>query len=352
MRYKIHNAICIKDKDDRNRAKALIKEQIPRIERVVQSYPKNLLVDFHFNKDDRLSYSFSALINLKEGLVFVKEKGENIEGIIFSLFDKLKLQLSRKIHKERKQYLRRRRQNRTSEFIDHFPELQESKKEESFDLSNQLLSIILREISEYVNRRLKTAEITTAIRRGKFNLQEILDEIYLIAYNKIPDIPEKALNNTSWIYHITDEYLAELFEEVKFENKNIKRLGDLVETDYKSNQDRYTINTDKKIIPLEDTDGYEELSQVYMANDLFLGDTENSILDEITLKLNQQQINDFIKKEIDKLPLNKRTIIDLFLIDQMDIDEISSIKKILNSEVEAVINEVSKDLEKKLLSHL
>jgi len=129
-------------------------------------------------------------------------------------------------------------------------------------------------------------------------------------------------------------------------------LRNLVETDYNSNQDRYTINTDKKIIPLEDTDVYEELSQVYMANDLFLGDTENSILDEITLMLNQQQINDFIKKEIDKLPLNKRTIIDLFLIDQMDIDEISSIKKILNSEVEAVINEVSKDLEKKLLSHL
>ena len=352
MRYKIHNAICIKDKDDRKNAKALIKEQIPRIERIVQSYPKNLMVDFHFNQDDRLSYSFSALINLKEGLVFVKEKGENIEGIIFSLFDKLKLQLSRKIHKERKHYLRRRRQNRISEFIDHFPDLQESKKEESIDLSNQLLSIVLREISEYVNRRLKTAEITSAIRRGKFKLQEILDEIYLIAYNKIPDIPEKALHNTAWIYHIADEYLEELFQEVKFENKNIKRLRDIVETDYTSNQDIYTFNTDKKIIPLEDLDGYEELSQEYMANDLFLSDTENSILDEITLKLNQQQINDIIKKEINKLPLYKRTIIDLFLIDQMEIDEISSIKKTLNSEVEAVINEVSKDLERKLLSQL
>ena len=103
---------------------------------------------------------------------------------------------------------------------------------------------------------------------------------------------------------------------------------------------------------MEDLDGYEELSQEYMANDLFLGDSESSILDEITLKLNQQQINDIIKKEINKLPLHKRTIIDLFLIDQMYIDEISSIKKVLNSEVEAVINEVSKDLERKLLSQL
>ena len=352
MRYKIHNAICIKDKDVRKNAKVLIKEQITRIERIVKSYPKNLLVDFHFNQDDRLSYSFSALINLKEGIVFVKEKGENIESIIFLLFDKFKLQLSKKIHKERKNYLRRQRQNRISDFMDHFPDLQESKKEESIDLSNQLLSIILREISEYVNRRLKSAEITSAVKRGKFKLQEILDEIYLIAYNKIPDIPEKALHNTAWIYHIADEYLAELFQEVKFENKNIKRLRDLVEKDYASNQETYTINADKKIIPLEDLDGYEELSQEYMANDLFLGDTENSILDEITLKLNQQQINDILKKEINKLPLYKRTIIDLFLIDQMDIDEISSIKKVLNSEVEAVINEVSKDLERKLLSQL
>ena len=352
MRYKIHNAVCIKDKDERKKAKALIKEQIQRIERVVQNYPKNLIVDFHINQDDRLSYSVSALINLKEGLVFVKEKGENIEGIVFSLFDKLKLQLSRKIHKERKNYVRRRRQNRISEFKGHFPELQESKKEESIDLSNQLLSIILREISEYVNRRLKTAEITSAVRRGKFKLQELLDEIYLIAYNKIPDIPEKALNNTAWVYQIADEYLAELFQEVKFENKNMKRLRDLVDSDYTSNQDIYTINTDNKIIPIEDLDGYEEISQVYMANDLFLGDTENSILDEITLKLNQEQINDILKKEISKLPLYKRTMIDLFLIDQMDIDEIASIKNVLSSEVETVINEVSRDLERKLLSQL
>jgi len=200
--------------------------------------------------------------------------------------------------------------------------------------------------------RFISAEITSAIKRGKYKLQEILDEIYIIAYNKIPDIPEKALHNTAWIYQIADEYLAELYQEVKFEKKNIKRLGNLVETDDASNQDIYTINTDKKIILLEDIDEYEELSQVYMANDLFVGDTENSILDEITLKLNQQQINDIIKKEINKLPLYKRTIIDLFLIDQMEIDEISSIKKALNSEVEAVINEVSKDLERKLLSQL
>jgi DNA-directed RNA polymerase specialized sigma24 family protein len=352
MRYKIHNAICIKDEDDRNDAKALIKEQIHRIERVVQNYPKNLLVDFHFNQDDRLNYSLSALINLKEGIVFVKEKGENIEGIIFSLFDKLKLQLSKKIFKERKRYIRRRRQNRISEFIDHFSELQESKKEESIELSNQFLSIILRDITEYIDRRLKSAEITSAIGKGKFNLQEILDEIYLIAYNRIPDIPEKSLQNTAWIYQIADEYLAELFQEVKFEKKNIERLGDLVDKDYASYQDIYTINADNKVIPLEDIDGYEELSQVYMAYDLFLGDTENSILDEITLKLNQQQINDIIKKEINKLPLFKRTIIDLFLIDQMDVDEISSIKNLSNTEVEAVISEVSKDLERKLLSQL
>lgn len=352
MKYKIYNTICIKDKNERNNANVLIKKQVPRIERVIKSYPKNLRVDFYFNQTDKLNYSFSALIKLKEGIVFVKEKGENIEAIIYSLFDTLKLQLNRKIHKERKSHLRRSRENRISAFMDHFSELQESIKEESNDLSNQLLGIIHKDISNYVERRLKSAEMISVIRRGKFQLQELLDEIYLIAYRKIPDIPEKALHNIAWIYHIADDYLAELFEELKFEKENIERLGDFVETEYSSNQDIYTFNADHKIIPMEELDGYEELSEVYMVNDLFVSDTENSILDEITLRHNQQQINKIIKKEINKLPLYKRTIIDLFLIDQMNIDEISSIKKLLNTEVEAVINEVSKDLKRKLLSKL
>lgn len=352
MKYKVYNTICIKDENDRKSALALIKKQIPKIEKIVKSYPKNLRIDFHFNRYDKLNYSFSALIKLKEGLVFVKEQGENTEAIIFSLFDKLRLQLSRKIHKERKNYLRRRRENRVSEFIGHFSELQESVKEKSMELSNQLLGIILKDISDYVQRRLKSAEMTSAIRKGKFKLQEILDEIYLIAYKKIPDIPEKALHNSAWIYHIADDYLEELFQEVKFEKKNIERLGDLVETEYQSDEETYIFNAENKIIPLEELDGYEELSELYMANDLFVSETENSLLDEITLKLNHQQIDEVIKKEINKLPMYKRTIIDLFLIDQMNIDEIASIKKLLNTEVEAVINEVSKDLKRKLISRL
>lgn len=352
MKYKLHNAASIREKEDREKSKTLIKKQITKIERIADSYPKNLQVDLYFNSPDKLNYSLKALVKLKDGVVLIKEKGENTEAIIHSLFDRLKLQLTRKIHKERKSNLRRQRGKRIEEFKAYFPELKESVREETSGLSNQLMSIILQDLSRYVERRIRSAEMTSAIRKGKFNLQEILDDIYLIAYERIPDIAEKALHNNAWIYHIADDYLAGLFQEIKFEKEHFERLEHYVEAEYQSNRVLFTFDAEQKIIPTDELDGHPEHPEVNLSNDLFVGETENSLLDGITLKINQTQINHLIQKEIAKLPLNKRTTMELFLIDQMTVDEIASIKKQTQAEVEGLIKEVSEDLKGRLLALL
>ncbi len=43
---------------------------------------------------------------------------------------------------------------------------------------------------------------------------------------------------------------------------------------------------------------------------------------------------------------------DLFLVNQMTVNEIASVKKIPEQEVECIIEQVSKDLKKKLISKL
>jgi DNA-directed RNA polymerase specialized sigma subunit len=59
-----------------------------------------------------------------------------------------------------------------------------------------------------------------------------------------------------------------------------------------------------------------------------------------------------IGKEVTKLPVKSRTIMDLFLVNQMTVNEIASVKKIPEQEVECIIEQVSKDLKKKLISKL
>jgi len=73
---------------------------------------------------------------------------------------------------------------------------------------------------------------------------------------------------------------------------------------------------------------------------------------DIMLTLNRDEINAIIQKELLYLPVIKRTILDLYLIEQFSVGEIASIKKLSEIEVEAIIREVTLSLKKKLVKTL
>ena len=121
-----------------------------------------------------------------------------------------------------------------------------------------------------------------------------------------------------------------------------------MDAEYRSLEESFTVDAENEIIPLEEIDGYEEMTDMYSAEDLIYGEDENSLLDEITLRINQEEINALIEKELAKLPVFKRTIMDLYLVNQMTVQEIAGIKQISDTEVEAVIREVNTGLKRKL----
>jgi ribosome-associated translation inhibitor RaiA/DNA-directed RNA polymerase specialized sigma24 family protein len=352
MEYRIHNDACIEDKQERKKSEELIRQHIEKVKRFVDNYPKQMVVDFYFNKINKTDYSISVVIKLKENIILIKEKGNDIEASIHKLIDRLKVALSRKIHKERKEYLYRRKSIQLMALNDSLNEIISIKENETRDLFNQLLKMLLNDIAKYMKRRIKSAEMTSAIKRGKFKLQELLDELYLIIYERIYDIPRDGLKSNIWLYQQADELLERKFNELRFEKENFERLESLVEAEYESLEESFTVDAEEEIIPMEEQDGYEQIADTYVAHDLFVGEDENSLLDEITLKVNQAQIHGIIEMELSKLPLLKRTIMDLYLINQMTIDEISSIKNISGAEVESVLDEVCSDLKLKLISML
>jgi len=99
---------------------------------------------------------------------------------------------------------------------------------------------------------------------------------------------------------------------------------------------------------MEEMDDYQSGSERYAADDLIFGENEDSLLDEITLQLNQKEIHLLIEKELAKLPVFKRTIMDLYLISQMSAEEIAALKGISPREAWDIIRAVNKDLVKKL----
>jgi RNA polymerase sigma factor (sigma-70 family) len=347
MRYIINNEKSIRNEAERETARKVIGKQVRRLDRITRNYPKPVVVDVYFNMADRNTYLVSAVVNLKGDMIYLKEKGQNIEAVLHSLFDRMKLTLSRKIHKEKREYLYKRKTLQHAAFMENLPELQDLRKETTRPVFNQLLKIILNDVARYIRRRIKSAEMTTAVKRGRFKIQELLDELYMRIYDRIDSIPGDEIKTRAWLYHLADEILQEKFREIEFEDHHFEDLDKIVDAEYRSLEESFTIDGEQEIIPVEELDGFEQMEDLYSAEDLVYGEDENTLLDELTLKLNQEEIHTFIEKELAKLPLFKRTIMDLHLIGQMSVDEIAEIKQISPTEVEAVLREVNADLIRK-----
>lgn len=347
MEYKIFNN-CINDESERIACEELIEKQANRLERFVMGDSKNLLLNIFLNKTGKEKYNFSAIIHLKQGTVLVKQSGDHPEAIIHSLFDRLKPALSKRLHKYRNESRRHHRKLRMMSFNESLEELIGLKEDGSEELLKDLLKVLLNDLARYIRRRLRAAEMTTAISQGKIKMQELLDEIYLIVHDRLGEIPHDEIESKVWLFRVADEYLADKFEELEFENEHFASLEKFVEKEYQSLEQGFSVDAEFEIVPLEELDEYEDSRNVFSVNDFQFYKEDLDLQDEIALHLDKDAIHDIVDKELVKLPVLKRTIMELYLVEQMTVREIAGIKGISETAVEAVIREVNSHLKKKL----
>jgi DNA-directed RNA polymerase specialized sigma24 family protein len=348
MKYNVHNESIIKNDDERTNCKRLIKKQVSLLEQFGSAYPKKLVLDLHLNRTAKDEYLITAVIGLKHRTIVVKQSGNEIEDIVFALFERLKLSLNKQLHKEKNEQFRHAKNIRIRSFSENLPELIELKDQDPDGLLKDILKLLLNDIAKYTHRRLKTAEMTSIIKRGMFKTPDLLDEIYLIAYERLEEIPTEEDQILVWLHSIVDEYLAKKFNEMEFEKEHFDRIENILETEYHLMDEAYTIGADYSIVPIEELDEAEAPHPLYSVNHLEYGVDEHFLLDDLILKLNDKELHAIIEKELMKLPVLKRTIMDLYLLEQMAIEEIANIKGISISEVETIITEVTTELKKKL----
>lgn len=348
MDYIIHNAKCIRAQEERKKVLSTIKKQMNRLKRVAENYPKNIVVDLYFSEISQFQYMVSAVLNLKGEIVYVKQKGENLDALLYALFDRIRLTLSKKINQRRREYLYQRKDQQFRAFLDNLEELQELKRRETREVFDRLVRVISGDVATYIRRRLKSAEMTTAVKRGRFKVQELMDDLYLEVYERIEEVPEGEALIKTWLYRKADEILTAKFRELEFEHEHFAQLEDLVENEYRQMEERITVDADQEVVLEEELEEQDDMNERYAADNLIYGEDENSLLDEVTLKLHQDDIHRFIEKELRKWPVHKRTIMDLYLINQMTVEEIAEVKQFQVSEVESVIREVNQHLKREL----
>ncbi len=348
MKYRINNLKCIESKEDRKVLKQLIAKQIDRLVRIGDHYPKNFMVNIYLSKSDKLHYDVSVVLYLKEHVIYHKETGKHIEEAVYRLFDKVKLTLSKKIARERKEYLHKRKKQRFANFNERVDDLQELKKAEKQDVFKDLIRILLEEVSGYILRRLRAAEKTTAISKGKFTIHDLLDEIYVRVYDRLDEMPDDKSKINAWLYRLSDSLLEEKFKEAEFEKENFEQLANIVESEYESFDEGYMLNADGNPVPYEEFDERIPADDRYHAESLLFNENENSFLDEITLNINKDEIHLIIEKELAKLPVMKRSIMDLYLMNQMTEEEIAEVKGMPLKDVKDLISEANEMVKQKI----
>lgn len=348
MRHTIYNDSIITQDDERKKFKNLVKKQASRLDHLGSGYPKELVLNLYLSRVPKDNYLVTAVIRLKHRTLIVKQSGENIESIVYQLFDRLKLTLSKQLHKLRDEHSRHAKNIRIRSFSENLPELIEMKHEDSDALLKDLLKLLLNDIAKYTHRRLKTAERTASVKKGMFKTPELLDEMYLLVYEHLEEVPADENEILVWLHRLVDAYLAEKFQEQEFENEHFDSINTVLENEFEAMEEAYTIDADYDIVPLEELDEYETPHSFYSVNQLEYGVDEHYVRDDLILKINNQDIHDLIEKELMKLPVKKRTVMDLYLLEQLTPGEIADIKNISIEEVEKIIRESTAQLKKKL----
>lgn len=338
MNYLIHNADSVFNAREQEEARSLIEKHMHRILQVISNTSRPYAVDIYFDKEDKARFQVSAIVNLNGDIIYLRERAYDLISSLEFLFDRIKLAVVKKNYRNRKISSLELKEKQLSALVEYVADLKEMKKNKAQDMFNHMLKNLLKEVASYMNRRLKAAELTTAIKRGRFKVQELLDELYLMIYERFEEIATERVDINTWIYQLADELLENLLKEVEFEKSHFKDLDSFVESEYRMLDEAYAFAADE----------FDSMADYYSADDLIIGDDETSLLDEITLQLNQKEIHLIIEKELAKLPIFKRTILDLYLINQMSVEEIAEMKEMPPLEVDAVIQEVNKDLVRKL----
>ncbi|MFW6275346.1 MAG: hypothetical protein ACOC2M_01780 [bacterium] len=352
MKYILNNVKCLKDKNLEWRTKQLIKKQTSRLSGITNSYHKPVTVNIFFNHIDNVTFQVSSVIVLREHVVYLKERSSHIEAAIHRLFDKLKLVLTRKIQKEKKDYLYQRKRTRLKNFHENLQNLQDLRQEITKETFKKFTKILLHDVSRYIKRRIRTTELTTELKKGTFKIQDLLDELFLVVYDRFNEIPAEKDKITVWLYKKADEQINDKLKEYQFNNEKLVRLENVLGKELKSFDEQFTVDADEEIIPMEELEDFIPKPNDYSLYDLLFDENEDSLIEDLTLKLNQDKIQKIIHLQLAKLPEKERTVIDLFLIDQFAEEEIAEIKGLTKEEVRTIIEENIKQIKYSLSNSL
>lgn len=349
MDFKFSNISIFSEKEQKA-IDQFVREKISHFEKYFTNYPKPLLIEIHFSEVKNKGVTVSCFINMKEDVVYAKETGHEVLKLLNDVLRKLKNAALRQKRKEQKQYLYKRKNRQIASVKNYADQLEEISNEEDRQTFNRLLQQLIPNLKKYIERRLRMAEMTNAIHKGELNAEDIIDELYLEIYQHFQQKPAN-LELHTWMYQKCNELLENKIQEEAYEQAHSTEIEEAIEKTFDPMSETYWLDAEGKKEPYDELEGpnINPALRIYQGEEILAGLQDEEQIDQIYASLNKNEIIQTIRKNMAKMPQQKRDVLDLYLIEQMNEDEIALIKKISVNTVQKYVNEGLNQIRNKLL---
>ena len=221
--------------------------------------------------------------------------------------------------------------------------LKEHKSRNDRAAFNNALHDILPQLKHYAKNRLRIAKAKKKIRSGVYSVDDIVDEVFLIAYENLIDdiIDEKELKVR--LFKAVDEVMERLTAKPEDGGDSIN-VENLIEQEMKVLQEDFTVEADGHLVMIEELDDIS-----YHLDDdkpkIFILDSESEENIVKSLNLEEDLASDMDKrkalgKTYEELPDFSRDIFDLHTHARLTVEEIAEIKSIKADNVYRILEQV------------
>ncbi|UKN01053.1 hypothetical protein K6119_15085 [Paracrocinitomix mangrovi] len=219
---------------------------------------------------------------------------------------------------------------------DLWDELLNSRNSDNQTVFNKLIADSTPELRKYIARRLRVSIKKGKLPARKYKVDDFVNELYLAAYDKITDFTS-AQQFGNWLYQKTDQILEDTIVDEEFDDFFFQNIEQYTSDEWKSMEENYYMDADGDYIMAEELNDPSYPDYEYQLKDVFVDNDQDALIQKISDKLTEEEINKHIKLVVSNLPFEERVAYQLSIINRLKDVDIASITKSVVEDVSSKI---------------
>ncbi|TWU27637.1 HPF/RaiA family ribosome-associated protein [Bythopirellula polymerisocia] len=188
-----------------------LEQKLPRLRRRLSRFGSDRCrLDLTlYGHSSRNSWELRAVLTLSTGRLIAVSEKSSIEQVIDEVIDDLARQIRRHKARVRRDHLLRRRRKIRHELLSSSPFLEQDVQQQRQDDFFEMLSPLLETVRDHAAYELSLLELEELVPKAEFDVDELIDEVLLLAYDRFKLRPPDSLME-AWLLELLNERLNAL----------------------------------------------------------------------------------------------------------------------------------------------